>query len=194
MKQVFLFASLLCTSLLFAQEMKMVRNNQNQIELTEIVPVDSLPAAQLYLSAQLFLNNSFQNVRQSAQIRDEKNKTVATKASIPVNIESGDGEVISAKTFFTLIIQSKDNGYKYTINDFYFGYTEETGITSYASFNDRLGVVMTRKQWQQVENQTEGFMKNFVQDLKDRMLQKDILCKEVMQAFKKKKLAKINAK
>lgn len=187
MKHLLLFPSLLCSLGLLAQENKLTRNKLNQVELTAAVPVDSFPAAQLYFNSQLFLNNVFQNVRQSAQIRDEKTKMVATKASIPVTIRTEDGAEISAKTYFTLIIQSGEGGYKYAINDFYFGYTEETGITSYASFNDRLGVVMSKRQWLQVEAQTEAFLESFVQELREQMMQKEILCKELLHAGRKRK-------
>lgn len=190
MKLFCLLVFLFCASASFAQNENLVRNNRNQIELTEVIVVDSFPAAQLFLNAQLFLKNVFQEERSSAQIRDEKAKVVGARASISVTIESVGGEELSAKAYFTIFIQSKENGYKYTIGDFYFGYTEETGITSYASFTDHLGVYMTKKQWQQVETQTAGFMNGFVQDLKQQMLQKEILCKEMLSKQRKRLMSK----
>jgi hypothetical protein len=187
MKQIYLLSALLCTMPLFSQETKLQRNNQGQVEVTEIVQVDTIPSTQLYFNAKLFFSNFLMNVRETAQIKDEKTKTVATKASFPVTIENAIGEEIKAKAVFTLVIQAKEKMYKYVINDFYFAYTEESGITSYASFNDRRGVAMNKKQWQEVESQAEAFLQSFVLDLKKHMVQKEILCKELAQASKRKK-------
>lgn len=187
MKQFYLLYALLLTAPLLAQETKLQRNNLGQVEMTEIIPVDSLPSSQLYFNAKLFLSNAFHDVRETAQIKDERSRTVATKASFPVIILNGDGEEIKAKAVFTLVIQAKENLYKYVINDFYFAYTEESGITSYASFNDRRGVAMSKKQWEQVESQANAFMQNFLLDLKENMVQREILCKELAQLHKRKK-------
>lgn len=187
MRKLYLLLALFGTNAIFAQETKPQRNAPANVEFSEVVRADSFPSAQLYFNAKLFVNSVFHNVRETAQIRDDKTQSVATKGSFPVTIENASGEEIKAKTFFTLVIQARENVYKYVINDLYFAYTEETGITSYASFNDRLGVAMTKKQWQQVEDQTNVFVKAFIQDLKEQMLQKDLVCKEVLQANKKKK-------
>lgn len=187
MKTIYLLIALLCATGLFAQEPQLKKNLQGHIELSEVVVVDSFPVSQLYLNATLFLANAFNGVRETSQIKDEKAKSVATKGSFTVTIENSYGDEIKAKTFFTLIIQCKENMYRFMLNDFYFGYTEETGITSYASFNDHLGVAMNKKQWQEVELQTEEFLRNFIDDLKTEMSQKVILCKEMLAANKKKK-------
>ena len=187
MRKFYLLLTLFAASTMFAQETRPHRNIPANVEFSEVVRADSFPSAQLYLNAKLFVSNVFHNVRETAQIKDDKTQSVATKGSFPVTIENGAGEEIKAKTFFTLVIQAKDNVYKYVINDLYFAYTEETGITSYASFNDRLGVAMTKKQWQEVEDQTTVFVQGFIQELKEQMLQKDIVCKELAQANKRKK-------
>lgn len=179
MNQLYLIIALLCSSSLFAQEVKKQRNTIQEVEFTEVVAVDSFPAAQLYLNSKLFLSKAFSGVREAAQIKDDKAKKVATKGSFPVIIKNAYGEEIKAKTYFTLIIQSRDGMYKYSLNDFYFAYTEETGITSYASFNDHLGVGMTKEQWKDVDNQTAVFVKMFIQHLKEEMLQKEVLAKDV---------------
>ena len=44
---------------------------------------------------------------------------------------------------------------------------------------------MTRTQWQQAEAQTAEFMNQFMQDLKQQMLQKEIRCKEMIAIQKK---------
>lgn len=177
---------LLSTISLFAQETQFLKRIKGQIEVSEVVLLDSLPASQLYFNSTLFLNEAFNGVRETSQIKDQKTKYVATKGSFPVSIINGYGDDIKAKVVFTLIIQSRENAYKYTLNDFYFAYTEETGITSYASFNDHRGLAMSPKQWQQVEIQAEAFIREFVTDLKEQMSQTEILCKEMLSMQKKK--------
>jgi hypothetical protein len=186
MKQFYLLLALFCASHSFAQNSKKQNAAFRNVEYTNVVTLDSFPASQLYFNAKLFLTSAFHSARESAQIKDDKTQTVATKGSFPVVIQNADGENIKAKTFFTLIIQVKQGMYKYMLNDFYFAYTEETGITTYASFNDRMGVFMNKKQWQAVEEQTEEFVKSFVDDLKGHMVQTDILCKDMLTATKKK--------
>lgn len=186
MKQFYLAIALFCTSCVFAQNAKSLNAGLRKVEYSEVVTLDSLPAAQLYFNSRLFLAEAFHGAREGAQIKDDKTKTVATKGSFPVVIQNGEGDDIRAKAVFTLIIQCREGMYRYTLNDFYFAYTEETGITSYASFNDRLGVGMTRKQWQEVEQQTEEFVRSFVEDIKSHMVQTEILCKEVAMMRKKK--------
>lgn len=185
MRIIFTHCLLLSTFLLFAQEAKLKKNPRGQYEISEVVTLDSFPAAQLYFNSTLFLANAFQGVRETSQIKDKKAMSVATKGSFPVSIENSYGEIIKAKTYFTLVIQSQENMYKYTISDFYFGHTEETGITSYASYNDRRGIAMSLKQWQEIEVQSEAFLEAFIADLKEEMSQQEILCKEVLSARKK---------
>lgn len=187
MKLFYLIQVLLLASPLFAQEKKLQRNTHGHIEISEVVQLDSFPAAQLYFNARLFLNSLYQHNSETIQLWDDKSKSVATKASFPVMITNRRGDEIRAKATFALSIQSKDNLYKYTIDDFYFAYTEETGVTSYASFNDRLGLSMSPKQWQQVEAQTEDFLRRLIPDLKEQMRQKLVLCKELIHAKKKEK-------
>jgi hypothetical protein len=88
---------------------------------------------------------------------------------------------------FTLVIQSRENMYRYHLNDFYFAYTEETGITSYASLNDRRGMAMSPKQWKDVESQADEFLSTFIHSLKEKMTQTEVLCKEVLSAQRKRK-------
>ena len=123
MKQVYLLCALLLTAPLWAQETRLQRNNLGQVEMADVVPVDSLPSSQLYFNAKRFLGEAFPSVRETDQIRDERSKTVVAKASFPVTILNGEGEEIHAKAVFTLVIQAKENLYKYVINDFYFAYT-----------------------------------------------------------------------
>lgn len=180
------FLLLFTTISLFAQETQFLKRIKGQIEVSEVVHLDSFPASQLYFNSTLFLNEAFNSVRETSQIKDQKTKYVATKGSFPVTILNGYGDELNAKVVFTLVIQSRDNAYKYTLNDFYLAYTEETGITSYASFNDYRGLVMTPKQWQQVEVQAEAFIQEFVIDLKEQMSQMEILCKDMLSMQKKK--------
>jgi hypothetical protein len=163
------------------------KNSQTKFERLEVVQLDSFPAAQLYFNATLFLADAFHGVRETAQIKDEKTKSVATKGSFPVTIQNAYGEEIDAKVVFTLVIQSRENMYRYHLNDFYFAYTEETGITSYASLNDRRGMAMSPKQWKDVESQADEFLSTFIHSLKEKMTQTEVLCKEVLSAQRKRK-------
>jgi hypothetical protein len=171
---------------LFAQDSSLLKRSPDQVEVTEVVQLASFPASQLYFNSTLFLDEAFQGVRETSQMKDKKTKSVATKGSFPVFITNGYGEEIEAKVVFTLIIQCQENKYRYALNDLYFAYTEATGITSYASFNNRRGLSMSPKQWQEVEAQTETFVRQFTADLKERMAQQEVLCKEVLSMNKKK--------
>ena len=184
----FIYTTLLIFSAisLFAQEARLLKRTGERLEVTEVVLLDSFPSSQLYYNSTLFLSEAFQGVREMSQLKDPKAKSVATKGSFPVSVINGYGEEIKAKVVFTLIIQCRENAYKYSLNDFYFAYTEETGITSYASLNDRRGLSMSPRQWQEVEKQTEEFVSLFVEDLKEQMSQQEILCKEMVSLQKKK--------
>jgi hypothetical protein len=190
MRLFYTLIAIFCITISNAQETRLLKKVRGQVELSEVVTLDSFSAAQLYFNSKLFLADAFHNVRETSQLKDDKAKSVATKGSFPVSITNGYGEEIKAKVVFTLIIQSKENMYRYTLNDFYFAFTEHTGITSYASFNDRLGVAMNPKQWQEVEIQAEEFFTTFIEDLKLQMVQTELLCKEAASAQKKRKLFK----
>lgn len=174
------------TVTLFAQDNPLLKRTPDQVEISEVVQLDSVPAPQLYYNSTLFLNEAFQGVRETSQIKDKKTKYVATKGSFPVFITNSYGDEVKAKVVFTLIIQCRDNMYKYTLNDLYFAFTEETGITTYASFANRRGLSMSPAQWQEVEVQTEEFFSAFTADLKKHMAQQEILCKEVLSMHKKR--------
>lgn len=172
---------------LFAQDSILQKNSKGDIEIAEVVIIDSFPSVQFYFNSKLFIEQAFSGVKETAQLKDEKAKSVATKGSFPVTIINGDGVEIKAKVYFTLLIQSKENMYRYTINDLYFGYTEITGITSYASFNDRRGILIHTNQWKQIEQQAKTFFASFTETLKETMQQKEILCKEWETAIRKNK-------
>ena len=174
MKQIYFLAALLCTLQGLTQDAKMPRNNLNQVEYSEVVKLDSIASTQLFFNSNSFINTAFHDARNTAQLKDEKTKTIATKGSIPVTVEVANGETITLKTLFTLILQCKDEYYKYTLKDFYFAYTEETGVTVYTSFNDRIGIGMTKKQWAEIETQTDAFVKSFIESLKEKMLEKTL--------------------
>lgn len=187
MKLFYLLFSFLFASALLAQEKKLQRNNLGHVEVAEVVRLDSFSSAQLYCNAQRFLASFFENARETAQLKDERAKSVATKASFAVTVLNSYGEEIKAKTYFTLMIQARENMYRYSLDDFYFAVSEHSGITSYASFNDRKGIGMSKNEWEQVEAQTEDFINSFVQDLKEHMLQTDFICRETFQSKKAKK-------
>lgn len=185
MKHFYLLIALLHAGSLFAQDSVLQRNKMGHVEIAEVIPADSLSSSQLFCNAKLFLNSVFANARETAQIRDEKTRTVATKGSFPVTVASETGEVRTGKTYFSLMIQAKDHFYKYTVYDLYFAHKEESGMTTYASLSDRQGLTMTKSQWRQLEIQAGEFFDSFIQDLKDYMQQRTIVCAEDMQANRK---------
>src|SRR5438067_632377 len=98
MKQICFFVAMLCVQKGFTQELKLRRNNLNQVEYSEVIKTDSLSATQLYLNSNSFVKTAFQNVRTLAILKDEKLKTIATKGSIPVSVEVTKGDSVNAKT------------------------------------------------------------------------------------------------
>jgi hypothetical protein len=190
MKHIFTLPALFCMLQLSAQDLRPAKTTKQVYERVEVVQLDSFPASQLYFNSTLFLADAFSGVRETSQIRDAKAKSVATKGSFPVTIQNAHSEELDGKVVFTLVIQSRENMYRYHINDFYFAYTEETGITSYASLSDHLGMAMTPKQWKEVESQADQFLGTFIQSLKQKMTQTEVLCKEVLSANRKRKDAK----
>ena len=187
MKQIYFFIALLCTLQGFTQDFKMPRNNQNQVEYSEIINLDSVASTQLFLNSQSFINAAFHEARNLAQLKDDKTKTIATKGSIPVTVEVSNGEQLTVKAIFTLVIQCKFGVYKYTLKDFFIAYTEETGITVYTSFNDRIGIGMTKKQWTDVEMQTDVFVQSFITTLKEKMMEKTLMHQDLVDVRKKGK-------
>ena len=187
MRLIFTLFAVVCITKLSAQELRLLKKVRGQVELSEVVQVDSFTAAKLYFNAKLFLAEAFQGVRETSQIKDDKVKFVATKGSFPVFVAKENGDELAAKVVFKLMIQCKDNMYKYTFNEFYLATTAYTGVTLYASFNDRLGVTLTPQQWQQVEQQAEEFFDDFASDLKIQMAQTDIPFEEVVVTHKKRK-------
>ncbi len=187
MKQIFTLPAVFCSLLLSAQSHRSGKTATPEFERNEVVVLDSFPAAQLYFNSTVFLTDAFQGVRQTAQIKDEKTRSVATKGSFPVIIQNSHGEEIGGKVVFTLVIQSRENMYRYQLNDFYFAYTEESGITSYASFSSHLGMSMSARQWKDVETQADQFLSSFIPSLKQQMAQTTVLCKELLAANRKRK-------
>jgi len=174
MKTTLLLVAMSYSTLVIAQEVKMPRNSNGQIEYSEIIEIDSLPSVQLYSNSKMFVNTTFNAGKSIGQIKDDKAKTIITKGSIPVTIEVDKGEYLTAKSIFTVVIQSKNGKYRYSINNLFFAFTEDTGITTYASFDDRRGVHMSKKQWLDVETQTHEFITFFIENLKERMKEMDL--------------------
>jgi hypothetical protein len=187
MKHFYLLFAVICSIPLFAQEPALQKDPGGPVEITEVILLDSFPAAQLFFNAKLFLSNASNRIKEASSSRNEKARSIGAKVSFPVIITTGRGGEINANVDFIIGLQCKESQYSYTLTDFYFAYTEETGITSYAAFKDRIGVLMTPKQWRQVEAQSEVFISAFVSRLKEQMLQTELLCKEVLAANKKRK-------
>ena len=170
----------------FSQDSSLLKRTADQVEISEVVRLDSFPSSQLYFNAAMFSHEAFEEERSVAPVKDKKTKSVANRGAFPVVITNRKGDEIGARVVFTLHVQSEENSYRYTLSDLYFAFTEASGVTSYASFGDRRGLAMSPRQWQEVEDQTETFLRRFTAELKEQMVQHDVLCKEVLSMHKKR--------
>lgn len=170
----------------FSQDSSLLKRSADQVEIAEVVQLDSFPSSQLYFNAAMFSHAAFQEERSVSPLKDKKTRSVANRGAFPVVITNSQGDEIGARVIFTLHVQCEENMYRYSLSDLYFAFTESTGITSYASFNDRRGLAMSPRQWQEVEVQTEAFLRRFTADLKAQMVQQEVLCKEVLSMHKKR--------
>ena len=171
---------------ILAQDSSLLKRSADQVELLEEVRLDSFPSAQLYFNAAMFSHEALESGRGRATLKGKKSRSIVNRGSFPVFITNSQGDEIGANVVFTLSIRAEENGYRYALSDLFFTYTESTGITSYASFNDRRGVAMSRRQWQEGEEQTESFLRRFTTALKEQMVQQEVLCKEVLSMHKKR--------
>jgi len=102
----------------FSQSDSLPKNAQGIYELTEVVQLDSVSAANLYSRAKKFVAINFNSGKAVTQLNDDNTKTVIGKGVTTALVNPGIGTHVPINVDYTFTIQCKDNRYKYSITDF----------------------------------------------------------------------------
>lgn len=121
-KVLLLFLLTALTASIKASVADSIQYRNGKVIIEEVIAVPNTTSTQLYGKAKLFFTTAFNSSKSVIQSEDIDNHVIVGKGKI-VNFEDqGFGGIYRN---FTIIIQTKDNRYRYTITDME---TEETGM------------------------------------------------------------------
>jgi hypothetical protein len=133
------------------------------------VKVENTSSQDLYSRAKLFVADAFKSSKDVTQLSDDVAKTILIKGNIGMSYAEVLGPRRNGYVGFQLLIECKDNRYRYTIDGLVFKYVVTTGFTDWSfDFPDKAPVV-TKKQWLVVQGDTDTQMNIFIKLLKKSM-------------------------
>jgi len=153
-----------------AQSDSIPRNAAGKYEYSEVINVDSASAAKLYSNAKLFIVTAFKSGKAVTQLNDDAAKTVAGNGNVQIVTKGLAGSGITKRISFSILIQCKDDRYKYTINDFQFSLVSSM-VNRTVPFEDEKGFRknLSKKQTEEVYEIFKGDMNTLISDLKKAM-------------------------
>ncbi|MBA3707160.1 MAG: DUF4468 domain-containing protein, partial [Bacteroidetes bacterium] len=149
------------------------KNADGQYEYSEVVNVDSFFASKLYSNAKLFIVEAFKSGKDVTQLNDDNTKTVVGNGADPIVLKGLAGSAIDKYLKFRINIQSKDNKYKYTINNLQLSFNG-TMVHATATLDDEKKLLhyVTKKQYKELIEVVESDMSDLVTSLKSHMSSK----------------------
>lgn len=148
-------------------------NKSNIVEFTDVVKVDSIDATTLYSRAKLFIAQSFVDNKAVTQLNDDAGKQIYAKGNLRVSCKDFLGNHEYGTVAFAVTIQAKDGRYRYSITDFQHNFQMNNHNASGGSIeNDKPrcgGLMMTKKCWNEIKDQTNTQMKAFINTLQEYM-------------------------
>jgi len=113
----------------FSQDKQLPVNGEGKISYTDVVQVDSTEASALFGKARLFITKAYINGKMVTDLTDIENKTVVTRGWVPVTLRFW-GIAFPYKLWSLMIVQCKDNRYKYSFEQFEMEYDNGHAATS----------------------------------------------------------------
>lgn len=135
-------------------------------EYSEVVDAPGMTAAQLHANAKMHVATVFKSAKDVVQMDD--NFTVVCKGTTKVEIKAL-GFAVYDYVNFTYTIQSKDNKYRYSINNFILNLKTSTGYRE-CPLADDICRTLTPKQWASIRNQVAETCTLVASSLKNSML------------------------
>lgn len=105
-----------------ASEVDSIQFRNGKVIIEEVITVPNATASQLYGKAKLFFSKTFNFAKRVIDSEDPENHTIVGKGKIVSQEDQGYGGIYYN---FTILIQTKDGRYRYTITDMY---VEMTGL------------------------------------------------------------------
>lgn len=183
MKKVIYLLTLLMTytSTLVAQESNLViipKNENGLAEYTEVISVDNISKNDLYISALEWMNKTYKSGKNVIQTTDKDGGMIIGKAvSQTLNYNNMGAKIDGGYFSYTFSIYSKDNKYKYTIDNIIFN-KGEMMLTPGADLAEDFphnwtGLLeknkQTRREWKSFQRQADTEFKFIINSLKKHM-------------------------
>lgn len=147
------------------------KNVGGKYEYSGVIQVDSANATKLYSNAKLFIIDEFKSGKDVTQLNDDNTKTVAGSGTDKIVLKGYVGSAIDKYLKFKILIQCKDNKYKYTINNFEISFyssmvNQTLDLESESKFKNHY---LTKKQVIELYQKVNSDMKSIIEDLKKHM-------------------------
>lgn len=102
-----------------SQSDSLQKNSEGIYELTGVIHVDSVSAANLFSRAQKFVAVNSNSLEPITQLNDDNDKLTVGKGTMTAFMYNSFGNLNSITNVdYTITVQCKDNRYKYTISNF----------------------------------------------------------------------------
>lgn len=178
MQKINIFLFFISTFSAFGQIILPIDKNSGKAIFTEIIPLDSVSAENLYNRARIFVSNNYRSSKTETNVSDEKSSTIIINAHIITHFKAQAGGEFPAGGFnYTLKIYCKENRYKYEISNFiHTGEYDNVNRSSGGAIeNDKpdCGTMsITKKQWNYIKQDCITNITKLSEDLKVAMSNK----------------------
>lgn len=160
----------------FSQKSSLPINKEGKVEYSETVIADSIDAATLYSRAKLCIAENFVDNKAVTQLNDDAAKQIVAKGALKVSCRYLGANHPYGYMRFSITLQAKDSKYRFFISDFVHECHEfKDDASGGAIERDKPrcgGLVMTKKCWNEIKEQTDQTITSLIEVLKDYMLGK----------------------
>lgn len=162
----------------FGQDEKVVKfptDSSGNVVFTEVIKgLDNINANELYSRAKIFIAKEYVSDKTVTELNDDISHTILVKPSIQNTFHYFLGTFTYGHTTYSLLIECKDNKYRYTFSGFYHrGYIEKNDtLNDGGPINSDTPNGLTKNHWEGVQRQDYEHVQLLIRDLKKAMANK----------------------
>jgi lipopolysaccharide export system protein LptA len=143
----------------------------HKTEYAAVIQVDSATAQNIYSRAKIFVAGNSLTDKDEQIVSDDNSLTVTGKGIMRITYKGAVYKGYQSRVRFQITIDSKDNRYRYLINNFYY-YTQLSG-PDVVPLDDEKYFSKHKKQWEYIIQQVDKTIANFISNMKATMSQPD---------------------
>lgn len=141
---------------------------QTNLQYDSVVQVNA-DANTLYHRSLNFMAHVFTSANDVVQLKDENTKKVVGKGLFLLKTKPALMGGTGGTLYFTVEIQSKDNRFRYVINDLDYEFPLDGGQTMHLDLNAEKNHIFSKKKWADAKQEVNNNLQSFIQSMTSYM-------------------------